>query len=73
MSKLKEFIEVTSIDDGKKSLIRASSIDAVHDNDAENGDFGIMPAHRRIVYSGRCLDVLETIEEICEMIYQAEL
>lgn len=72
MIKPKEFIEVTSIYDGKKSFIRSTSIEAVHDNDAENVDFGIKPPHRTIVYSGRSLDVSESLEQICEMIYQAD-
>jgi hypothetical protein len=68
----KDFIEVTSIYDGKKSVIRSESIEAVHDNDAENVDFGVKPAHRTIVYNGRALDVIESLEDICNMIYKAE-
>lgn len=75
---LKEFIEVTSIYDGKKALIRAACIDAVVDNAAETECFAdgrrcVKPACRTIKYSGATLDVIESIEEIGNMIYQAEL
>lgn len=73
MNNLKEFIEVTSIYDGKKALIRAACIDAVIDNAAEKLDFGIKPECRRINYSGSYLEVSESYEEISEMIYNAEL
>ena len=36
MSNLKEFIEVTSIHDGRKASIRAACIDSVVDNEREN-------------------------------------
>ena len=70
---LKEFIEVTSIYDGKKAAIRDSCIDSVVDNAAEKKDFGIKPERRRINYSGGYLEVSESYEEICGMIYSAEL
>ena len=70
---LKEFIEVTSIYDGKKAAIRTSCIDSVVDNAAEKQDFGIKPEHRRINYGGGYLEVSESYEEICGMIYSAEL
>lgn len=73
MSNLKEFIEVTSIYDGRKALVRASCIDSVVDNDEEKEDFGVKPSCRRIVYSGIFLDVSESLEEISERIYNAEL
>ena len=73
MSNLKEFIEVTSIYDGRKAAIRASCIDSVIDNAAEKQDFGMKPECRRINYSGGYLDVSESYEEICGMIYSAEL
>ena len=71
---LKEFIEVTSVVDGRKSIIRAACIDAVHDNGEQQQDFGVKPEHRKIVYSGGCsLDVVESMAEISDMIYKAEL
>jgi len=73
MKNIKGFIEVTSLYDGKKALIRAESIIAVLDNAQERVDYGVKPACRQIVYSGSALDVTETLDEICEMIWQAEL
>ena len=72
MSGIKDFIEVTSIYDGRKALIRASCIDAVIDNAEEKVDYGMKPAHRRIVYSGCTIDVSESIGEIYGMIYDVE-
>ena len=73
MNHLKEFIEVTSLYDGKKACIRAASIDAVLDNVPEKQDYGMKPACRTINYAGHNLDVIESYDDICEMIYQAEL
>lgn len=73
MSRLKEFIEVTSIYDGRKAVIRASCIDSVVDNASEKQDFGVKPEHRRITYCGIYLEVSESLDEICSMIYEAEL
>ena len=70
---LKEFIEVTSLYDGKKASIRAASIDAVLDNAQEKQEYGVKPACRTINYAGNQLDVIESYEDICNMIYQAEL
>lgn len=75
---LKEFIEVTSIYDGKKALIRAACIEAVIDNAAATENFAcgrciVKPACRTIRYSGATLDVIESVEDISNMIYQAEL
>lgn len=67
------FIEVTSILDGRKSVIRAECIQAVSDNAAVQTDFGVKPEHRSVVYSGMEIDVSETLEEITDMIYNAEL
>lgn len=71
--KLKEFIEVTSIYDGKKAVIRAACIDSVIDNAPEKRDFGVKPPHRTIIYSGTHFDCIEEYDDICNMIYQAEL
>lgn len=73
MSRLKEFIEVTALSDGRKSLIRAESIIAVHDNGEEESAYGVKPSHRMIEYAGGEIDVRESIDEICGMIYNAEL
>ena len=78
MSTLKEFIAVTSIYDGKKALIRAACIEAVIDNAAVTNDFAgrrciTKPDCRTVKHSGNDLDVIESLEEICDMMYQAEL
>ena len=75
---LKEFIEVTSVYDVKKDVIRAACIDAVVDNAPEtehyaDGKYMIKPACRTIRYSGNSFDCLEGYEDICDMIYNAEL
>ena len=70
---MKNFIEVTSIYDGKKAEIRVACIDSVVDNAEERQDFGIKPECRRINFGGSYLDVSESYDDICNMIYQAEL
>lgn len=75
---LKEFIEVTSVYDGKKAVIRAAIIDAVVDNTPESehyadGRYMVKPACRTIRYAGATFDCLESYEDICDMIYKAEL
>lgn len=75
---LKEFIEVTSIYDGKKAIIRAACIDAVVDNAAETADYYghklmVKPPCTTIKYSGTSIDVIESLEDITTMIYQAEI
>lgn len=70
---LKEFIEVTSVYDGKPAAIRAACIDAVVEYPAQEKEFGVKPEHRKIVYSGLEFDAVESYDEICDMIYNAEL
>lgn len=75
---LKEFIEVTSIYDGRKGSIRAACIDAVIDNAAETDTFATgacvsKPACRTIRYGGCSFDAVEGYADICDMIYKAEL
>ena len=80
---LKEFIEVTSIYDGKKARIRAACIDAVIDNAEEVEKFhcnGVCvfssttkPACMAIHYNGCVFDAAESYDDICGMIYDAEL
>lgn len=72
MSKLNGFIEVTALIDGRKAIIRAESIMAVYDNGEEQMDYGVKPSHRCIIHSGTSIDVVESLEEICDMIYTAE-
>lgn len=70
---LKEFIKVTALFDGKPAIIRAACIDAVTDNAETEVDFGKKPACRSILYGGNMLDVTESLEELEEMIYNAEM
>lgn len=71
--KIKGFIEVTSIYDGKKALIRTACIDSLIDNEAVVLDFGVKPPHRTLIYSGTKFDCIETYDDICSMICQEEL
>ena len=83
MSNLKEFIEVTSIHDGRKASIRAACIDSVVDNEREIETFVVdgnetfvtvtKPACRTIHFDGTTFDCVESYESILEMIYNAEL
>lgn len=73
MEKLKEFIEVTSLYDGKKACIRASYIESVEQNAEERRGDMIKLACRTIYYAGHSLDVTEEYDEILDMIYKAEL
>ena len=74
----KEFIEVTSIYDGKKAAIRAACIDSVVDNAPENEQYAdglhvVKPSCRIIHYSGCTFEAMESYDDICDMIYNAEL
>lgn len=73
MRDLKGFIEVTTLVDGERALIRAECITAVYDNPECELDYGVKPSHRCIIHSGTSIDVVETLDEICDMIYAAEL
>ena len=69
-----EFIEVTCLNDGKKALIRIDLIDAVYEYGATQKDYGIKPAHTEICYdSNKSCDCVETYEEVCNMMWRAEL
>lgn len=75
---LKEFIEVTSIYDGRKAAIRAACIDAVVDNAPEHEQYAdglhvVKPACRTIRYGGATFDCIESYAEICDRIWKAEL
>lgn len=73
MSRLKEFIEVTALYDGRKACIRSSLIEGVTDN-AEQWDGGecFKPECRTIYYAGRSINVKESYDEILSMMYDAE-
>lgn len=70
---LKEFIEVTAQYDGRKACIRSACIEGVTDNAEQRDGECIKPACRTIFYADRSLNVIEGYEEICNMIYNAEL
>ncbi len=75
---MSEFIELTSIYDGRRACIRAACIDAVIDNAEEQTSYAgsvltVKPSCRTVHYSGSSIDVTESYDEICAMIYSAEL
>ena len=70
---LKEFIEVTSICDGKRACIRAALIESVEENAEEKrGDMRKYEC-RTIFYAGHAIDVIEEYDDILDMIYKAEM
>lgn len=75
---MKEFIELTSICDGRRVCIRSAYIEAVVDNGEETVEYmgksyTVKPSHRTVHFSGITVDVVEGYDEICSMIYSAEL
>lgn len=72
---LREYIHVTSIVDGKRAAIRAANISAVYENDGEKQKYGgYKPPFTTIDYDGNgSVDVAESFDEVCDMIYRAEL
>lgn len=75
---MKDFIELTSIYDGRKCCVRAVLIEAVIDNAPETATFAgeeltVKPSCRTVQFSGSSIDVMESYDEICSMIYSAEL
>ena len=73
MELIKEFIEVTAQYDGRKACIRASLIEGVTDNAEQRNGENISFECRTIYYAGHSINVIETYDEIVEMIYNAEL
>lgn len=73
MEKLREFIEVTAQYDGKKACIRASTIEAVTDNAEDVNGESVKFESRTIFYAGRSINVLESYDDIVDMIYKAEM
>ena len=73
MERLKEFIEVTAQYDGRRALIRAACIEGVTDNAEQVNGEQCRYECRTINYAGRSIDVIESYDEIVDMIYQAEL
>ena len=69
----KDFIEVTAQFDGKKAIIRAACIESVTDNAEQKDGETIRLASRTIHYAGRSINVLESYEDIVDMIWNAEL
>ena len=73
MNKLKEFIEVTAMRDGKKACIRAASIECVMDNAEVDEGERVIKACRTIMYSGNCIDVMEEYDDILDQMWRAEM
>lgn len=69
----KEFIEVTAQYDGKKAIIRVSCIEGVTDNAEQKNGETISMASRTIYYAGRSINVIESYDELLDMIWNAEL
>ena len=73
MDVLKEFIEVTAQYDGRKACIRAACIESVTDNAEQKDGESIRMECRTINYAGRSINVIESYEEIIDLIYKAEM
>ena len=73
MELIKEFIEVTAQYDGRKACICASLIEGVTDNAEQKNGENVSFECRIIYYAGHSINVIETYDEIVEMIYNAEL
>lgn len=71
--KINDFIEVTAQYDGKKALIRASSIESVSDNAEQKNGETISFACRTICYAGRSINVIDEYDDILNKIWNAEL
>jgi len=69
----KDFIEVTALYDGKKAAIRAEYIESAIDNAEDRNGEEIKLACRTINYAGRSINVIESCDEILDMIFHAEL
>ena len=69
----KEFIKVTAQYNGKPAYIRATLIESVVDNDEQKDGETIRLACRTVNYAGRSINVIESYDEIIDMIYQAEM
>jgi hypothetical protein len=69
----KEFIEVTAQYDGKKAIIRVACIEGVTDNAEQKNGETISMASRTIYYAGRSINVIESYDELLDMIWNAEL
>lgn len=69
----KEFIEVTAQYDGRKAIIRSACIEAVTDNAEQKDGETIRLESRTIYYSGHTINVLESYDDILNMIWNAEL
>lgn len=69
------FIEVTALVDGRKACIRAECIESVLDNAEERNEYGLVskPECRTVNYSGHYIDVVESYDDILNMIWNAEL
>ena len=68
------FIEVTSLIDGKRFLIRVDSIDAVYENDPKSEKYGgKKPACTTVVYGNCDVDIAESYDEVLQMMWKSDL
>ena len=70
---MSEFFHVTCLADGKRAMIRASSVVAVYEYGEEENPYGVKPAHTEISCGSETVDVVEGYDEVCSMIHNAEL
>lgn len=74
MASSKDFIEVHALVDGCICAIRSDCIESVEAyNEAKVLYGALKPAHTEIYYSGHSLEVVESYEEVMNMIWNAEL
>lgn len=69
----KEFIKVTAQYDNMPAYIRSNTIESVLDNAEQKDGEQIRFACRTINYSGRSINVVESIDEIMNQIWESEL
>lgn len=62
------YIEVTAISDRRTALIRTDLIEAILDNAEEKTGGYVRLACRTIKFAGTSLDVVESLEEIKELL-----
>lgn len=67
------FIEVTSLIDGKRFLVRVDSIDAVYENDETQVKYGRKPSCTTIVYGNSNVDVAEPYDDVLNMMWKSDL
>jgi hypothetical protein len=71
----REFIEVHTLEDGKRLCVRSADVVAVYECDAERiMPHVIKPAHTLVEFAhGGNAEIVETYDEVCDMIFRAEM